>query len=149
MQRHPSALSFDAAVPASPVRLATAAAEADAALYYIFIEEVLQRGAIGAADKFLAIDFVEHGPSGDRRRKEFVAGLGARRERFPNAMWTIELLVAVGGLVVCHTTMVNPELPASAWESVVIRFAGGKIAECWRICDSSLLLADGVVSFCP
>lgn len=107
--------------------------------YYVFVEEVLQRGAVKIADKFLAPDFVEHGAAGDRNGPEFVAGLAERRARFPNAVWTIELLVVVGGLVICHKTMVTPESPGQGWESVVLRFDAGKIAECWRICDESLL----------
>jgi predicted SnoaL-like aldol condensation-catalyzing enzyme len=123
--------------PALPIT--AAASDADARLYYIFIEEVLQRGAMGVAEQFLAADFVDHGASGDRLRHDFISELTIRRARFPDAVWTIELLADVGGLVVCHTTMTAPGLAVPGWESVVIRCAAGKIAECWRISDHSLL----------
>lgn len=145
MQRLPSTWSVDTelgASSASPVPLNAREAEADVRLYYIFIEEVLQRGAIGAAEEFLATDFVAHGAAGDRHRHEFVTGLATRRARFPDAVWTIELLAGVGGLVVCHTTIVASDPPKQGWESVVIRFAAGKMAEYWRICDDGLLTAE-------
>lgn len=137
--RRPSLPSpFDSTVSSSPTLSNAGAVEADAGFYYVFVEEVMQRGAVKIASTFLSPDFVEHGTAGDRRGPEFVSRLAARRARFPNAVWTIELLVVVGGLVVCHTTMVTPEMTAQGWESVVIRFDSGKIAECWRICDESL-----------
>jgi predicted SnoaL-like aldol condensation-catalyzing enzyme len=116
-------------------------AETDVGLYYVFIEQVLQSGAIGAASQFLADEFIEHGMAGDRSRDDFIAHLVARRARFPNAAWTIEALAAVGGLVVCYMTMVTPDLPAQLWESVVIRFEHERIAECWTICDRMLLVS--------
>lgn len=114
-------------------------AEAEIGLYYIFVEEVLQRGAVGAADRFLSAEFVEHGMTGDRNRRDFIAHLGARRERFPNAEWTIETLIGVGGFVVCYMTMRAPGLPDPGWESVVIRFQSDRIAERWSICDPTLM----------
>lgn len=125
-------------------------ADADAGRYYVFVEEMLHRGNRGVAAEFLTTDFVEHGIGGDRFRDEFIEHLVARRARYPGALWTIELLVGVAGLVVCHTTVVKPESSEHAarmWETVVLRFTGGRIAECWRVCDERLLAAEahGVV----
>jgi predicted SnoaL-like aldol condensation-catalyzing enzyme len=141
MQPLNSASESDQALPPNPDDAVGSAVETEVALYYVFIEEVLQGGAVSRADRFLAAEFVEHGARGDRHRHDFVAHLAERRARFPNAVWTIESLAGVGGLVVCYMTVVTPELPLQGWESVVIRFSAGKIAECWTICDSSLLLS--------
>ncbi len=142
MRRPLSTSQFNSAVSSNHARPTAGAVDADVGFYYVFVEEVLQRGAVKITETFLSPDFVEHGTAGDRCGPEFVSLLAARRARFPNAVWTIELLVVVGGLVICHTTMVAPGMPGQAWENVVIRFDSGKIAECWRICDESLFEAE-------
>lgn len=117
-------------------------ADADVGRYYVFVDQVLQRGVMDGADEFLADDFMEHGTGGDRDRDGFLARIRSQCERYPNAVWTIELLVAVNGLVVCHATMMTPKrstLMANAWESVVVRFRDGKMAECWCMRDETLL----------
>lgn len=138
-QRPPASESHPAARSSRPAPGGDARAEADVRLYYIFVEEVLQRGAVDAADRFLSVGFVEHGVTGDRDRQGFIAHLAARRERFPNAAWTIETLAGVGGLIVCYMTMTTPGFHEQGWESVVIRFEDEKIAERWSICDRGLL----------
>ena len=130
MQQLPSVLESDRD---------SARVETDVGLYYIFVEEVLQRGAVAAADRFLAADFLAHGMAGDLDRCAFIAHLAARRARFPDAAWTIEALAGVGGLVVCYMTMTTPESADRGWESLVIRFENDKIVEYWSICDRVLL----------
>ncbi len=78
--------------------------------------------------------------AGITRRDEFLSRVRGQRARFPDAVWTIELLVAVNGLVLCHATMTGSEQAAATthtWESVVVRFAAGKMAECWRMRDET------------
>lgn len=121
---------------------ATADADADVGRYYVFVDQVLQRGMMEGVDEFLAADFIEHGVGGDRRREEFLSRVRGQRAQFPDAVWTIELLVAVNGLVLCHATITAPPQPAAithTWESVVVRFDAGKMAECWRMRDETLL----------
>ncbi|MDB4892858.1 MAG: SnoaL-like polyketide cyclase [Gemmatimonadetes bacterium] len=110
--------------------------------YYAFVEEVLFRGSSHDASRCLADDFVEHGSTGERSRAEFLASFAARRARFPEAAWTIDLLSSEGNLVVCHTTMVTVEESGArvrVQETAVMRFAAGKIVECWRTFDERLL----------
>lgn len=128
------------------------AAEADIALYYAYVEALVQRGAPGLADRFLADDFVAHDGATVHGRAHFVADLVARHARHPNAVWTIELLTSVAGLVICHVTMTEPTAPSSpahppaAWETVVARVAAGRIVECWCVCDDRLRASSAAAS---
>ena len=122
---------------------AAAEAEADLGRYYVFVDQVLQRGVMDGVDEFLADGFMEHGMDGDRDRDGFLARIRSQRAQYPNGVWTIELLVAVNGLVICHATMVTPArsaLMANTWESIVVRFDAGKMAESWRMRDETLLI---------
>jgi predicted SnoaL-like aldol condensation-catalyzing enzyme len=110
--------------------------------YYAFVEEVLFRGSSHDATGCLADDFIEHGNAGEHSRAEFLASFAARRARFPGSAWTIDLLTGAGNLVVCHTTMERVEESGDrvrAQETAVMRFAAGKIVECWRTFDERLL----------
>jgi predicted SnoaL-like aldol condensation-catalyzing enzyme len=110
--------------------------------YYAFVEEVLFRGSSDGAIRCLADDFVEHGNAGERSRTDFLASFAARRARFPGSAWTIDLLTGAGNFVVCHTTMVAVEENGAhvrAQETAVVRFAAGKIVECWRTFDERRL----------
>lgn len=120
--------------------------ESDILLYYSFVEQVLQRGAMEAADRFLAPDFVEHGPDGDSGRSEFVERIARRFADRPDATWTIELLVSVGALVLCHSTITTGSseprrVSFDAWENVVARFTGGRIVEIWRMYNNAQVIA--------
>jgi hypothetical protein len=124
---------------------ATLAAENDVALYFGFVEEVMRGGATGGTSRFFAADFVEHGAPVGRCGGGLVNCLAARRTRFPDAVWTIELLAGVGGVVVCHTSVTYPALAGGVtrgWETVVVRVAAGRIAESWRIRDEWLRAAE-------
>ena len=133
------AVLLSASSSSSPPSRAPALADADAALYYVFVEQTLQRGAPGSVASFLTNDFVEHHAGRDRNGDEFAACIATRQARYPDAVWTIELLVTIGSLVVCYMTMTVPELTGQHWETIVSRFEGGKIAECWRMSHNGLV----------
>jgi predicted SnoaL-like aldol condensation-catalyzing enzyme len=144
MQQIPGIEKSGPAMPTHPGRLAGATAEADADVgrYYVFVDQVLQRGVMDGVDEFLTDDFIEHGIGGDHVRDEFLSRIRHQRAQFPDLVWTIELLVAVNGLVLCHATMTeakNPPATTCTWESVVVRFDAGKMVECWRMRNESLL----------
>lgn len=112
--------------------------DADVGCLYAFIEEVIQCGGIARAEGFLSESFVEHSGSDIRERSAFVSSLRARRDRLPDAVWTIELLMEVRGIVICHASVQSSAIPTHSWEHILARFESGKIAECWRSCHSSL-----------
>jgi hypothetical protein len=123
--------------------------EEDIALLYGFMEELIRDETADVAARFLAADFVAHDGPAARPRGEFVAHRAARHARFRDAVWTIELLASVGGLVICHTTLTCPEPPGGPpdpapgpWEMVVARVVAGRIAECWCACDERLRADD-------
>lgn len=110
-------------------------AEEHIGAYYAFVEAALQRTPLREVERYVADDFVEHHSQGDRSREQFLASLRARRDRFPAAVWTIELLSGLGAMVVCHSTMVSGLPDGSqmqAQETSVVRFENGKMVECWR-----------------
>jgi predicted ester cyclase len=112
--------------------------DADVAVYYAFIEEVVHRGVTEATGRFLAANFVEHCDATIRLGPEVLTWLAMRRARFPGAVWVIDLLVGVCGLVVCQCTMTcetEAGQPMRVSETVVARIADGRIAECWRASD--------------
>lgn len=111
------------------------------ALYYAFVEEVMRRGTSAVAARLLADDFVAHDAVVTHTRDEFIAARAARHARLPDAEWTIELLVNVGGMVVCHAVVTAPAARppvVAAWETVIARIVGERIAECWCACDARL-----------
>jgi predicted SnoaL-like aldol condensation-catalyzing enzyme len=117
--------------------------DADVQLYYVFLDQLLQRGAMDCADRFVASDFVEHGADGDVGKEAFIARLTSQTQYSPNVVWTIELLVSVGGLVICHTTIASAGAPRDSidgWESVVVRFSDGKMVERWRVAQEPQIM---------
>ncbi|MEP6730184.1 MAG: ester cyclase [bacterium] len=120
-------------------------AEADVDVVHRFVEAVAREEAGTIKSRFFAADFVEHEAGVDFGAQEFIASLVARRARFPDVAWTVELLVSVAGLVVCHSTMTHREPTgaiARGRETVVLRIENGRFAECWRMCDERLSAAD-------
>ena len=116
------------------------------------IEEVYNRGDLGAVAEVASSDLVIHAPSGDMRGHEGVrAYVAALRTGFPNLTITIEDQVAEGDMVVTrwvargtHRGPFNG-LPGTGKDVVVAgtdidRFAGGKVAECWTHVDELGLL---------
>ncbi len=116
-------------------------AEEDVAIYLGFVEAATQRGAVLVAERLLSGDFVEHGVGADRRGEAMLARLLDRHARFPGAEWTIEQLVGVGGLVLCHATMTCSQASgyvARGSETVIARVRAGRLAECWRVEEGAL-----------
>lgn len=104
-------------------------------VYYAFVEATLRAQSLRDMEHFLADNFVEHHAEGDRSRAQFLTSIRERRDRFPAAVLTIELLSGLGAMVVCHSTMVSG-LPdgnrLKTQETAVVRFEDGKMVECWR-----------------
>lgn len=126
--------------PDTSARPATRA-DSDVALYLGFVEELASADAGGIVARFLAPGFVEHGAGNDCTASETANRLVARRARFPDAEWTIELLAGIGGLVVCHATMTCAGAAggrARGQEIVVARISEGRIVESWRVSDDEL-----------
>ncbi len=138
MQKQTRLPGLDFPVRSTDARATIMNLEAHVGLYYLFVEEVLQRGVLAAAERFLHNDFVAHGSAGDHDRHAFIVHLAARRARFPDAVWTIEALTGVGRHVVCYLTMIAPHLEDQVWESVVVRFDNDRIVESWSICHQLL-----------
>ncbi len=116
-------------------------ADTDVALYLGFVEELARADAGGIVARFLSPGFVEHVAGDDCTASETAERLVARRARFPDAEWTIELLAGIGGLVVCHSTMTcagDASGRARGHEIVVARISEGRIAESWRVSDDEL-----------
>jgi predicted SnoaL-like aldol condensation-catalyzing enzyme len=147
MQRLSARREFQAATSQRTADLNTTRldGDADVQLYYVFLDQILQRGAVDVADRFVAPDFVEHGTEGDLGREAFITRLSAQREYFADAVWTIELLVSVGRFVICHTTIASAGLACDnveGWESVVVRFSNGKMVERWRVAQDPQVMAE-------
>jgi predicted SnoaL-like aldol condensation-catalyzing enzyme len=124
---------------------ASLAADDGVALYFGFVEEVMRGGETAGTSRFFASDFVEHAAPSAAPDAGLVKCLAARRTRFPDAVWTIELIAGVGGLVVCHTSVTCPApagCVARGWETVIVRIDAGRIAESWRVRDEWLRAAE-------
>src|SRR5215213_898916 len=76
--------------------------DAGVAVYLAFLECIARDGDLVAAARFLAPGFVEHGVGRRSDGDELLEQLVARRQRFPHDEWTIDTLVSVGELIVCH-----------------------------------------------
>lgn len=116
-------------------------ADARVQLYYVFVEQALQHGDRDAAGRFLSADFRAHESAGDCGRTEFIERIAAQRALYPAAIWTIELLTAVGTLVICHTTLAIQQASAPAleiWETAIARIVDERIAELWCIRERTM-----------
>ncbi len=125
---------------------AAGSAEEDVAIYLGFVEAATRHGATAVAERMLSGDFVEHGVGADRPAAEVLAGLLARQARFPDAEWTIEQLVGVGGLVLCHVTMTCSQVSGRVErgsETVIARVRSGRLVECWRVEEGALRPSEG------
>ncbi len=111
-----------------------------------FIYDVWQRGDRGVSDEIIAHDIVIHdgtfagqppGPEGQVYASEFARGA------FPDMQWTIDLLVAEGGVFVDRWTMRGTFLgplgstaptgrPATWTEVDILRIDNGKVVELWH-----------------
>ncbi|MDQ2667183.1 MAG: ester cyclase [Gemmatimonadota bacterium] len=123
-------------------RAAWRVSEADVAIYLTFVECLARGGSTSTARRFLAPGFIEHGEVRDRDGTELLDCLSARSAQAPDEDWAIDLLVSVGGLVVCHsstTARLSTACASRAREIVIARITAGRIAECWRVCDDPRL----------
>ena len=134
--------------------------EENKALVRYLIEEGLNKGNLGIADKHFTADYVVHIPG----RTDLPTGaaafqkvIGMWREAFPDFHMTIENLVAEGDLVANRFTTRGTHraplmgIPPTGKPMVVHgqelhRLAGGKVAETW-VCDDvpSILIQLGVL----
>jgi steroid delta-isomerase-like uncharacterized protein len=128
--------------------------EQNKALARQFVQEIFGRGNVGAADDFLARDFVEHEelPGGLPRDREGVKQLATMvRRAFPDLIVTIDDIVAEGDKVVIRQTWRGTQKgdfmgvpPTGKTISVgvidIIGMAGGKCVEHWGQMDAMGLM---------
>jgi steroid delta-isomerase-like uncharacterized protein len=118
-------------------------------LFRRYIEEVWNKGNPYAVKEFVAPDYVFHteapGPGNDAEILCLVVVV--MREAFPDAVWTIDDLVAeddrVAGRVTLRGTHQGEYMglaptgkPVTIQESHFVRFAQGKIVERWQVVDN-------------
>ncbi|MBI3801083.1 MAG: ester cyclase [Deltaproteobacteria bacterium] len=124
--------------------------EANKAIVRRYVEELLNKGNLAAADEILTIDFVFHGPSAPesiRGREGFKQLVTTLRTAFPNLRFTMEEEIAEGDKVVgCFTIRGTQRgelfgIPPSGKQFVVrgvdiFRITGGKIREIRALFDT-------------
>jgi predicted ester cyclase len=117
-------------------------------------EEVISTGNLELADTLIAADYVEHvplPPGIPPGLAGFKAFFTALRAAFPDLHYTLEAVVAEGGLVAGHATVrgthrgefmgILPTGKRVVWtETHVGRFADGKLVEHWANLDQLGLL---------
>ena len=119
------------------------------------VEEIFNRGNVGKADEFLALDFVEREelPPGILGGREGVKQLTVMlRSAFPDFKATVDDIVAEGDKVVIRQTWTGTHTggefmgvpPTGKSVSVgvidIIRVANGKFAEHWGQMDSTAMM---------
>jgi steroid delta-isomerase-like uncharacterized protein len=115
-----------------------------------FMDEVMSKGNIDAADKYMHADAIDHAPwPGQPANLEgFKAGLAQLRTSFPDLKVDIERLVSEGDMIVSHFAISGSHLgefmgaPATGKtfrvEAIdIIRMDEGKIAEHWGLMDTA------------
>lgn len=129
--------------------------EENKALVRRFNEEAFHQGDIGAAERYLAPDMLNH-VSAKRGIDDMQRIIKYVRAMFPDGRLEVDLEVAEGDLVaqlststgthsgeVAHTAWgsVPPTGKKVRWQSVrIYRIADGKIAEHWAVRDDMTLL---------
>ena len=123
----------------------------------LFFDEVISKGNLALAHALVAEDLVDHHPRAAPGLKGFEQGLLAVRAAFPDWTTTVADMVIEGDEVAARWigrgTHLGPILgiPPTGRSVVmneigILRIAGGKIVEVWRIADElSLLQQLGVV----
>ena len=117
-----------------------------------FFDVVVNRGDIGAADKFFQSSLIDHAPWPGQTADVagFKAGLAEMRKSFPDLRVTVERTVAQGDLLVAHLKMSGSQLgkfmgaPASgktfSIEAIdIVRMTDGRIAEHWGLMDAAAM----------
>lgn len=118
-----------------------------------FIELVLNRGELEAADRFFAPSLIDHAPWPGQPPSiaGFKAGLAELRRSFPDFHVRLDRSVSEGDLVVGHCTMSGTQLgefmgaaPGGKTFSVesidILRMQDGRIAEHWGLIDEAGML---------
>jgi len=125
-------------------------------LHQIF-EDVINEGDVALVDALFAEEFVDHDPRALPGREGFKQGLLAVRTAFPDWTVTLERVVVQGNEVagrwMGRGTNLGPFLgmPPTGRriemrEMGMFRFAGGRLAEAWRVADElSMLQQLGIV----
>jgi len=129
--------------------------EENKALVRRFNKEAFDEGDLGAAERYLAPDFLNH-VSGKRGVEDMQRIITYVRTTFPDGRVSVDQEIAEGDLVVqvitstgTHTGVAlhvpwGPVAPTGkyvSWQSVrIYRIAGGKIAEHWALRDDLGLL---------
>jgi predicted ester cyclase len=109
--------------------------------YRRFVAEVLNAGNAEAAGEFLLTEFVDNTPKPESLQ-DFKAWLAAFRRAFPDAHWEIDLLIGEGDFVVNRKTVRGTHQGeflglaptgrrVEVSETVIVRFADGKMVEFW------------------
>ena len=119
--------------------------EENKAILRRFIEEVLNKKNLGAADQFMAPNFVDHDPASpgaEPNIEGFKQAFGVFFTAFPDLTYTIEDIMAEGDKVVVRGTFRGTQraefmgIPATGKEINVTgihiaRMANGKMVEHW------------------
>lgn len=118
-----------------------------------FMQEVMNRGNVAAADTYVDAAFVDHAPWPGQpgTLAGFKAGLAEFRTAFPDLKVDLERAVVEGDLVVGHLTFSGTQLgpfmgaPASGKtfriEAVdIIKLRDGKMVEHWGVMDAAGLV---------
>jgi steroid delta-isomerase-like uncharacterized protein len=119
-----------------------------------FLEEVINRGNVGAIDELTAPKWVDHStPPGVPPTIEGIkTWIKMFRAAFPDLHYTVDDTIADGDRVVqrvtAHGTMKGDfaGMPASGksatWSEIhIVRFEGGMAAEHWGVVDQMAMLA--------
>jgi len=128
-------------------------AEENKAIVHRYLEEVWNKGDLGAADEIIAPAFVFRGPGGDieglEAFKQYVTGV---RSVFPDLHFTTEDLIVEGDKAAARWTMTGTQerefmgIPATGKHFTIpgvsiLRLSEGKVAEAQLFWDRQSLMA--------
>ena len=118
------------------------------ALYERWVEEVLNQGNPDAAEKFLALEFIDHSlpPDVPGTIEGFKEWFQMFNQAFPDAKWKLEYISGSDDIVYHHKTMTGTHLgeyvgleptgkKITTQETGIMRFKNGKIVEFWGTFD--------------
>jgi predicted ester cyclase len=126
-------------------------AEQNKTTYREFVEVVLNQGRLDRVEQFLEPQFADNTPHPETM-DDFTSWLQAFRQAFPDARWDIDVLLAEGDLLAHRKTLRGTHrgeyrglAPTgrriTLSETVIVRFANGKMVEFWGEYDDSRVLA--------
>jgi steroid delta-isomerase-like uncharacterized protein len=126
--------------------------DANARQFLQFVEAVINRGEVNAADRFFAPDLIDHAPwpghSADVAG--FKAGLAEMRTGFPDLRMTLERTIAQGDLLVAQMKISGSHLGDFMGQKAsgktfeidaidIVRMNEGRIAEHWGLIDTAAM----------